>query len=69
MKLFNCDICGTRLNRGDDCFVKIGAFSKRVDDGWHDKNLDVHEGYEICPECWESFKNVAKAELERLSAK
>lgn len=69
MKLFNCDICGTRLNKGDDCFVKISAFSKRVDDMWHDKKLDVHEGYEICPECWSRFKNVAKAELERLSAK
>lgn len=69
MKMFRCDVCGTRLNSGNDCYVKLMAYSKRVDDGWDDKKLKVSEQYEVCPDCWERFEEAFSGVLEEMGGK
>lgn len=64
MKMFRCDVCGSRLNRPDDCFVSLSAFSKRVDDRFGDKTLKVNERIEVCPECWEAISRAAESEIK-----
>lgn len=66
MKMFRCDVCGSRLNRPDDCFVSLSAFSKRVDDHWMEKRLSVNESIDVCPECWDSISRAAEAEIKKL---
>lgn len=66
MKMFRCDVCGSRLNNQDDCFVHLSAFSKRVDDKWMEKRLSVNEGIEVCPECWEAISRAAESEIKKL---
>lgn len=66
MKMFRCDVCGSRLNRPDDCFVSLSAFSKRVDDYWGDKRIEVNERVEVCPECWKAISRAAEAEIKKL---
>lgn len=66
MKMFRCDVCGSRLNNPDDCFISLSAFSKRVDDHWDSKKLKVSERIEVCPECWEAISRAAEAEIKKL---
>ena len=66
MKMFRCDVCGSRLNRPDDCFVSLSAFSKRVDDHWDGKKLKVSERIDVCPECWEAISRAAESEIKKL---
>lgn len=66
MKMFRCDVCGSRLNNRDDCFVSLSAFAKRVDDQWDGKKLKVNDRIEVCPECWDSISRAAESEIKKL---
>ena len=66
MKMFRCDVCCSRLNRPDDCFVVLSAYSKRVDDRWGDKRIEVHERVEVCQECWKAISSAVEPEIKKL---
>ena len=66
MKMFRCDVCGSRLNNQDDCIVHLSAFSKRVDDKWVEKRLSVNESIDVCPECWDFISRAAEDEIKKL---